>query len=238
MYGDMTRFWKDKQYEKFSTVDVKNILLKRGYKILETNDDFRYDLLVEKNDKQQKVEIKQDFSCYFTNNIGVEYETRDKPSGIMISKADLYIYKVYQNPRYLKKAKNEKVLKEVKIFSIDKLKLKHCIKYLLEIEKEYIEDKELTLTDFIEEDEDVNFNEFNIWEIEYQNKTYEVEVKFVNGGDRGSNSLNIIFKRKDFIENFMLEEFVNRNQTKQEREILKNFKQFISKKNSSYYGGV
>jgi hypothetical protein len=43
-----------------------------------------------------KVEIKEDFTCKRTGNVGLEFSCRGKPSGISISKADRYIYKVHR----------------------------------------------------------------------------------------------------------------------------------------------
>jgi hypothetical protein len=45
--------------------------------------------------KEVTIEIKEDFSCARTGNVGVEYECRGKESGISVSKADFYLYKVH-----------------------------------------------------------------------------------------------------------------------------------------------
>ena len=46
--------------------------------------------------KQVDIEIKEDFSCARTGNVGVECESWGRLSGISISKADFYLYKVHQ----------------------------------------------------------------------------------------------------------------------------------------------
>jgi hypothetical protein len=67
-----------------------------GWKILEVGKTNAYDLKIESmTGKVFTVEIKEDFSCYKTGNIGVEFECRGKPSGISVSQADYYIYKVH-----------------------------------------------------------------------------------------------------------------------------------------------
>jgi hypothetical protein len=66
-------------------------------KFVSDNNDNKYDLLME-NRKGQKItiEVKEDFTCQRTGNVGVEYECRGKPSGIEVSQALLYLYKVHE----------------------------------------------------------------------------------------------------------------------------------------------
>lgn len=45
--------------------------------------------------KQVDIEIKEDFSCARTGNIGVECESWGRASGIAISKAGFYLYKIH-----------------------------------------------------------------------------------------------------------------------------------------------
>ena len=63
------------------------------------NNDFRYDLEVGQTYENQlsellgkKIEVKRDFKCLESGNIFVEYESRNKPSGIATSEADYYCY--------------------------------------------------------------------------------------------------------------------------------------------------
>jgi hypothetical protein len=42
------------------------------------------------------IEIKEDFTCERTGNVGVEFESWGRVSGIEISKADFYLYKIHQ----------------------------------------------------------------------------------------------------------------------------------------------
>jgi hypothetical protein len=66
---------------------------------LKHNNDFRYDLKIGQTYENQlsellgkKIEVKRDFKCLETGNIFVEYESRNKPSGIATSEADYYCY--------------------------------------------------------------------------------------------------------------------------------------------------
>lgn len=64
---------------------------------IEHNNDNRYDLKITmKNGEVVTVEIKEDFTCANTGNVGVEYSCRGKPSGIQVSKADLYCYRIHE----------------------------------------------------------------------------------------------------------------------------------------------
>ena len=67
---------------------------------MEYNNDFRYDLKVgqvaEKMLAQilegKKIEVKKDLQAHKTGNIFVEYESRNKPSGLATSEAEYYCY--------------------------------------------------------------------------------------------------------------------------------------------------
>src|SRR5689334_5275659 len=67
-----------------------------GWTVLEFCHTNEYDLKIESFlGKIFTIEIKEDFTCYKTGNIGVEYESWGRPSGIAVSKANFYIYKVH-----------------------------------------------------------------------------------------------------------------------------------------------
>ena len=64
--------------------------------IVNYNNDYRYDTLMKLDTgKTIKVEIKEDFTCKRTGNVGVEYSCRGKDSGITTTEAQLYFYKVH-----------------------------------------------------------------------------------------------------------------------------------------------
>jgi len=73
---------------------------KGGMTFLEDCDNNAYDLKMKTNNGSElTVEVKEDFSCERTGNVGVEYECRGKPSGISVSQADVYLYKVHEPSR-------------------------------------------------------------------------------------------------------------------------------------------
>ena len=88
--------------------------------------------------------VKEDFMCEHTGNVSLEYESRGKLSGISVSEADYYIYKLHVSRTEI-------------IFAI----------ISSDILKEYIADKAF--------------------------------FRIVNGGDKGSNTLNYLFKYEKFI---------------------------------------
>jgi len=60
------------------------------------NDDNRYDVkLKDASDKYITVEIKEDFTCARTGNIGIEYHCRGKKSGIDVTEAGYYCIKAH-----------------------------------------------------------------------------------------------------------------------------------------------
>lgn len=58
--------------------------------------DFDVRMKFNKSEKVVDIEIKEDFTCARSRNIGVECESWGRPSGIEVSKADFYLYKVHQ----------------------------------------------------------------------------------------------------------------------------------------------
>lgn len=66
-----------------------------GWQTLAFNETKDYDLLLSKDSKYLRIEIKEDFTCRKTGNVGLEYECRGRPSGISTSKASHYVYKIH-----------------------------------------------------------------------------------------------------------------------------------------------
>lgn len=63
------------------------------------NNDFKFDLQVGQTYENQlaelinkKIEVKRDFRAMETGNIFVEYESRNKPSGLATSEANYWVY--------------------------------------------------------------------------------------------------------------------------------------------------
>lgn len=74
--------------------EVLNFLIKNGASLINTNNDNKYDLKVIKNNKEITYEIKTDVKCaplFDTGNIFIEYESRNKKSGISVTEADWFV---------------------------------------------------------------------------------------------------------------------------------------------------
>jgi hypothetical protein len=90
------KFNKDIIVAKKTEEEVAGILEKLyDAKILAYNNDNRYDLLVNIKGKELKVEIKEDMMGETTGNVGLEFYSRGKDSGIRTTQADYYIYKLH-----------------------------------------------------------------------------------------------------------------------------------------------
>lgn len=74
---------------------IKNFLISKGFKFISKNNNYKYDLLMSYNDVNYTYEIKTDVLLSDkkdTGNIVVEFESRNKPSGVSTSQADYYVY--------------------------------------------------------------------------------------------------------------------------------------------------
>jgi hypothetical protein len=93
-------FEDDLPIAKKTEAQITDFLVGKGLKFLEDCDDNRYDVkmgLGEGDDfKEVTIEIKEDFTCERTGNVGVEVESWGRPSGLSVSKADFYLYKVHE----------------------------------------------------------------------------------------------------------------------------------------------
>lgn len=83
---------KAKETEKEIAEKLQN---KYGAVILEFGKTNEYDLLLEMKGMELSFEIKEDFYCEKSGNVAVEFECRGKPSGISVSKALYYLYKIH-----------------------------------------------------------------------------------------------------------------------------------------------
>ena len=92
------QFKKDLEVAQKTEEEIADFLVENAnMELISYNDDNRYDLLMKFDDGTEcTFELKEDFSCKRTGNVGVEYSCRGRPSGIEVSKADFYIYKVHE----------------------------------------------------------------------------------------------------------------------------------------------
>jgi len=89
-------FNQDLENGKEAEREFATVLIQRGQlKALSFNDDNRYDLAVLlSNGVRFKFEIKDDMTASRTGNVGVEFECRGKPSGINVTEADYWVFRL------------------------------------------------------------------------------------------------------------------------------------------------
>jgi len=59
---------------------------------IEENDDFRWDILIKKGNKEITIEVKFNSMFLKTGNFAVEFECRGKPSGINTTKSNYWVF--------------------------------------------------------------------------------------------------------------------------------------------------
>lgn len=83
----------------------------RGATKIEFNKDEKYDILVEiENYRYTTIEVKRDFLCSKTGNVAIEIWCRNKPSGIMTSKAMYWTFVFDEDIYIVKKEKLKNII--------------------------------------------------------------------------------------------------------------------------------
>lgn len=113
-------FNKDLQSNYAVEMEFKTLIESRkDVKTVTSNDNYKYDLKVEKRDgKSYTLELKNDMLSAVTGNIGVEFESRGKPSGIARSEANWWVYKLSDGYWMISAAKLRKLIDDEKYFTI------------------------------------------------------------------------------------------------------------------------
>ena len=93
-------FEKDLQRSEQTERDVAKLIKRYFGNDLKPKfcNDNSYDVSVDIEGKTYTFEVKEDFMCMLTKNVCVEFECRGKPSGIAVSKANFFIYKIHESP--------------------------------------------------------------------------------------------------------------------------------------------
>lgn len=90
-------FRKDLGIARKTERQIADYLVSKGYEFIDECDNADYDIRMKTPSGDViTIEIKEDFTCRKTGNVGLEYHCRGKPSGISVSKADFYLYKVHE----------------------------------------------------------------------------------------------------------------------------------------------
>lgn len=103
-------FSKDLEIANKTEEKIADVIARvTGSTIKRLNNNRDYDILIERKGRDFYIEVKEDFMAAKTGNIAVEYECRGKPSGISVSKSDIYAYLIHESEK-----KQSLVLTDVK----------------------------------------------------------------------------------------------------------------------------
>ena len=87
----------DKKIADKTELQVADIICsKMNCELVDIGLDNKWDLKFKKDGKYTTVEVKEDFTCERTGNVGLEFSCRGSLSGISVSQADLYCYKLHE----------------------------------------------------------------------------------------------------------------------------------------------
>lgn len=90
-------FKKDHKIAMKTEKQISDYLVSKGWEFIDQCNTSDYDIRMKTpSGDVVTIEIKEDFKCEETGNIGLEYHCRGKPSGISVSKADYYLYKAHE----------------------------------------------------------------------------------------------------------------------------------------------
>jgi|APCry1669189534_1035231.scaffolds.fasta_scaffold19799_3 hypothetical protein len=107
-------FKKDLELSSVGELKVKEFLESKGCIYQASNNDNKFDLKMTKNNKDTTYEIKTDFKCaplFDTGNLFIEYECRNRPSGISVTQADWFVtYFLYLDELWFIKSEDLKKL--------------------------------------------------------------------------------------------------------------------------------
>lgn len=90
-------FWSDLRKGNETEIKISFLYEKEGYTRVEKRDDGKYDLLLKKDDIMKSFEVKTDFYVKSDKdeNIFVEFEYKNRPSGISTTEADWWVNYFY-----------------------------------------------------------------------------------------------------------------------------------------------
>ena len=117
-----------KKYHIYEIIASEKICLLNNIALKKFNDDYRYDF---KTIDKMKYEVKTDELSLKTNNLFIEFEGYKKPSGIMITKANFYIFSDTINYYLIEIEKLKLIIKNIENKKIVSTKDKLTYGYLI-----------------------------------------------------------------------------------------------------------
>ena len=92
-------FNKDLPVAQKTEMEVASLIESKipNAKLKESCNNKDYDLLFDFGGLDVKLEVKEDFFAHKSGNTVIEFESRGRPSGIVTSKADYWVYKIHES---------------------------------------------------------------------------------------------------------------------------------------------
>lgn len=116
-------FNKDLVLGNQGEIVIKEFLEHKGCIFIQENNDNKYDLKMSKNNVETTYEIKTDVLCKperDTGNLFIEFNCRNKPSGIEVSQADWFVtyFKFLNEIWFIKTSKLKQLIKDNNFYVI------------------------------------------------------------------------------------------------------------------------
>ncbi len=88
-------FYENLEFAQNGEACVASLLCGRfkDFKLVGYNDDNKYDIVASVGDKMVNIEVKEDVRIKDTGNVVIESESWGKPSGIMTTQSDFWIFR-------------------------------------------------------------------------------------------------------------------------------------------------
>lgn len=87
----MEKFNNDLTHAQKAERLVSVFIATKGFKTILFNNDNKYDILTTKDGKSVTWEVKSDGKAHFTNNFYIEFESYNKPSGLMVTQSKYFV---------------------------------------------------------------------------------------------------------------------------------------------------
>lgn len=94
---DHNDFYENLEFAQKGEEEVARLLNDKfpDFKVIGFNEDKACDILAEVDGKEVTIEVKEDVRTKDTGNVVIECESRGKPSGIMTTQADFWVFRLH-----------------------------------------------------------------------------------------------------------------------------------------------
>jgi len=95
--SDHNNFYDNLEYAQVGEEQVAELLERRfkDFKLKGFNEDNECDIVADIDGREVTIEVKEDVRTKDTGNVVIECESRGKPSGIMTTKANFWVFRIH-----------------------------------------------------------------------------------------------------------------------------------------------